>query len=184
MNHTPALAFSRSGSSAPDLELRPILESSYINGLDQLPRIWADRPPASAILRIARQIQELNLQSRSGGLITPYNVGGSSAPLGRGALPPYVGQWPALARAGRPQLFEPTTTNVELNPQPERLSMAATTLPEPGRAPAAPQLRLQRKVILALDLGQTTGWAVCNADGVITHGSVQFRPGRHESGGR
>jgi hypothetical protein len=62
--------------------------------------------------------------------------------------------------------------------------MAATTLPEPGRAPAAPQLRLQRQVILALHLGQTTGWAVCNADGVITHRSVQFRPGRHESGGR
>jgi hypothetical protein len=37
--------------------------------------------------------------------------------------------------------------------------------------------------ILALDLGQTTGWAVRNADGVITHGTVQFRPGRHEGGG-
>ena len=61
--------------------------------------------------------------------------------------------------------------------------MAATTLPEPGRTPAAPQLRLQHQVILALDLGQTTGWAVRNADGVITHGTVQFRPGRHEGGG-
>ena len=61
--------------------------------------------------------------------------------------------------------------------------MAATTLPEPGRMPAAPQLRLQHQVILALDLGQTTGWAVRARDGVITHGTVQFRPGRHEGGG-
>jgi hypothetical protein len=61
--------------------------------------------------------------------------------------------------------------------------MAVTTLPEPGRVPAAPQLRLQHQVILALDLGQTTGWAVRNADSVITHGTVQFRPGRHEGGG-
>jgi hypothetical protein len=77
MSHTPALEFSRSGSPAPDLEAQPILESSQINDLDQLPRIWADRPSDSAILRIARQIQELNLQSRSGGLITPYYVGGA-----------------------------------------------------------------------------------------------------------
>ena len=61
--------------------------------------------------------------------------------------------------------------------------MAVTTLPEPGRVPAAPQLRLQHQVILALDLGQTTGWAVRNADSVIMHGTVQFRPGRHEGGG-
>ena len=61
--------------------------------------------------------------------------------------------------------------------------MAATTLPEPGRVPAAPQLRLQHQVILALDLGQTTGWAVRARDGAITHGTVQFRPGRHEGGG-
>jgi hypothetical protein len=87
MNHTPALAISRSGSSAPDLELRPILESSYINGLDQLPRIWADCPSDSAILRIASQIQEVNLRSRSGGRITPYYVGGAPPLWGRGAFP-------------------------------------------------------------------------------------------------
>jgi len=110
----------------------------------------------------------------------PYYVGGSSAPSGRGAFPPYVGR-SHLRRAGRPPL--PTTTNVELNRQPERLSMLATVQLEPAAVPAAPQLRLQHQVILALDLGQTTGWAVRNADGVITHGTVQFRPGRHEGGG-
>jgi hypothetical protein len=183
MNHTPALEFSRSGSSAPDLEAQPILESNYINDLDPLPRIWADGSSDSAILRIASQMQEVSLQSRSGGLITPYYVGGSSGPWGRGAFPPYVGRRLALRRAGRRRPSDPTTaTNVKLNPQPGRLSMAATTLPEPGRVPGAPRLRLQHQVILALDLGQTTGWAVRARDGAITHGAVQFRPGRHEGG--
>jgi hypothetical protein len=77
MNHTPVLEFSRSGSSALDLEAQPILESIYINDLDPLPRIWADRPSDSAILPIASRIQGLNLQFRSGGLITPYYVGGA-----------------------------------------------------------------------------------------------------------
>jgi Holliday junction resolvasome RuvABC endonuclease subunit len=37
--------------------------------------------------------------------------------------------------------------------------------------------------ILALDLGQTTGWAVRNADGAIASGTVKFKPGRFEGGG-
>jgi hypothetical protein len=37
--------------------------------------------------------------------------------------------------------------------------------------------------ILALDLGQKTGWAVRNADGAIASGTVEFRPGRFEGGG-
>jgi Holliday junction resolvasome RuvABC endonuclease subunit len=37
--------------------------------------------------------------------------------------------------------------------------------------------------ILALDLGQSTGWALRTADGVITSGTVQFRPSRFEGGG-
>jgi hypothetical protein len=50
-------------------------------------------------------------------------------------------------------------------------------------AAAAPQVRLQHRVILALDLGQTTGWAARGRDGMITHGTAQFRPGRFEGGG-
>jgi len=49
--------------------------------------------------------------------------------------------------------------------------------------PAAPRPRIQHQVILALDLGQHTGWAVRTADGVITSGTVEFKPGRHEGGG-
>jgi len=37
--------------------------------------------------------------------------------------------------------------------------------------------------ILALDLGQRTGWAVRNADGAIASGTVEFKPGRFEGGG-
>jgi hypothetical protein len=38
-------------------------------------------------------------------------------------------------------------------------------------------------VILALDLGQRTGWAVRNVDGAIVSGVHEFRPGRFEGGG-
>jgi hypothetical protein len=37
--------------------------------------------------------------------------------------------------------------------------------------------------ILALDLGQKTGWAVRNTDGAIASGTVEFKPGRFEGGG-
>jgi hypothetical protein len=45
-----------------------------------------------------------------------------------------------------------------------------------GGTPASP-------VILALDLGQKTGWAVRNRDGAIASGVQEFRPGRFEGGG-
>src|SRR6266511_3136323 len=38
-------------------------------------------------------------------------------------------------------------------------------------------------VILALDLGQRTGWAVRNREGAIASGTHEFRPGRFEGGG-
>lgn len=38
-------------------------------------------------------------------------------------------------------------------------------------------------IILALDLGQRTGWAVRNRDGAIASGVHEFRPGRFEGGG-
>lgn len=37
--------------------------------------------------------------------------------------------------------------------------------------------------ILALDLGTRTGWAIRTADGVITSGVSEFRPGRFQGGG-
>jgi hypothetical protein len=38
-------------------------------------------------------------------------------------------------------------------------------------------------VLLALDLGQRTGWAVRNGEGAIASGVQEFRPGRFEGGG-
>jgi hypothetical protein len=37
--------------------------------------------------------------------------------------------------------------------------------------------------ILAVDLGQKTGWAVRNTDGAIASGTVEFKPSRWEGGG-
>ena len=39
------------------------------------------------------------------------------------------------------------------------------------------------RTLLALDLGTTTGWALHGADGLITSGTVSFRPGRFDGGG-
>ena len=36
--------------------------------------------------------------------------------------------------------------------------------------------------LLALDLGQKTGWAARNTDGAIASGTVEFKPGRFEGG--
>lgn len=39
------------------------------------------------------------------------------------------------------------------------------------------------KPILAIDLGQRTGWALCAASGRVCSGTELFRPGRFEGGG-
>ncbi|MGR3390560.1 crossover junction endodeoxyribonuclease RuvC [Sagittula sp.] len=47
--------------------------------------------------------------------------------------------------------------------------------PDPGA--------INRSCILALDRGTTTGWALRSHDGLITSGTVSFRPGRFDGGG-
>ena len=42
---------------------------------------------------------------------------------------------------------------------------------------------LNRRVVLALDLGTTTGWALLTGEGHIAHGFASFRPQRFEGGG-
>ena len=39
------------------------------------------------------------------------------------------------------------------------------------------------RTTLALDLGTTTGWAIRGHDGLITSGTVSFKPGRFDGGG-
>ncbi len=41
----------------------------------------------------------------------------------------------------------------------------------------------RHSVLLAIDLGTTTGWAMRLADGSIVSGTMAFRPGRYEGGG-
>ena len=39
------------------------------------------------------------------------------------------------------------------------------------------------RTVLALDLGTTTGWAIRGFDGLITSGTVSFKPSRYDGGG-
>jgi hypothetical protein len=63
--------------------------------------------------------------------------------------------------------------------------MAVSTLPNPIRdaIPRPPVSAPGCRPILALDLGTSTGWALRNADGLITSGTVSFRPSRYDGGG-
>ena len=57
--------------------------------------------------------------------------------------------------------------------------MAHSSLnPTPVPAPT-----LSKPVVLALDLGTTTGWALQTPDGLIASGTVCFRPSRYDGGG-
>ncbi|MBF0153235.1 MAG: hypothetical protein HQL64_05795 [Magnetococcales bacterium] len=53
--------------------------------------------------------------------------------------------------------------------------MAETSVPQNGAD--------GNGAFLALDLGSKTGWALRQADGTITSGVMEFRPGRFEGGG-
>ena len=64
--------------------------------------------------------------------------------------------------------------------------MADTTLADAnlGATPKTPLLPAQgHRTILALDLGTTTGWAIRGFDGLITSGTVSFKPSRYDGGG-
>ena len=68
--------------------------------------------------------------------------------------------------------------------------MASTTLnalAPCASAPVAPiksaPVLIALPVVLALDLGSTTGWALRGRDGTITSGTMTFRPSRFEGGG-
>lgn len=48
---------------------------------------------------------------------------------------------------------------------------------------AQPEAFGNAKTILAIDLGTTTGWAIRGFDGLITSGTVSFKPSRYDGGG-
>ena len=53
----------------------------------------------------------------------------------------------------------------------------------PAAVPDMPPVVLSERVMLALDLGTMTGWALRSTDGLITSGTALFRPGRFDGGG-
>ena len=64
------------------------------------------------------------------------------------------------------------------------MASMTSTLPAAMASPAAAlSLASARDVILALDLGTTTGFAIAGADGDITSGTAEFRLDRWQSGG-
>ena len=60
-----------------------------------------------------------------------------------------------------------------------QLQLETTEPPALTGAPAD----VARGALLALDLGTTTGWALRAPDGLITSGTVSFRPSRYDGGG-
>ena len=42
---------------------------------------------------------------------------------------------------------------------------------------------MRQSIIIALDLGTTTGFATCDNSGKITSGTASFKTGRFEGGG-
>ena len=58
-------------------------------------------------------------------------------------------------------------------PSDLRRSVSSVDTPLPGN----------RVVVLAIDLGTTTGWALRSKDGQIAHGFASFKPQRFEGGG-
>lgn len=60
---------------------------------------------------------------------------------------------------------------------------AAAELPPPPVLPSSPASRDRGPILLALDLGTTTGWAIRAYDGRITSGTMSFRPSRYDGGG-
>ncbi len=63
--------------------------------------------------------------------------------------------------------------------------MAHSTLTT-DRTGARPELTTTTpmdRTLLAIDLGTTTGWALKSPDGLITSGTVSFRPSRYDGGG-
>jgi hypothetical protein len=60
---------------------------------------------------------------------------------------------------------------------------ATQTLPGGDARPALLCALTAAPTMLALDLGTTTGWALRTPDGLITSGTVSFRPSRYDGGG-
>ena len=72
----------------------------------------------------------------------------------------------------------PAHTPIEQQSGKESMMAHSSLNPTPVPAPT-----LSKPVVLALDLGTTTGWALQTPDGLIASGTVCFRPSRYDGGG-
>ncbi len=63
------------------------------------------------------------------------------------------------------------------------MSHAPSIITDTGARPDLPASSLRNRALLTLDLGTTTGWALRAPDGLITSGTVSFRPSRYDGGG-
>lgn len=62
-------------------------------------------------------------------------------------------------------------------------AMTDTVPADAGVTRFTPSPTNAHRAILSLDLGTTTGWALRSHDGLITSGTVLFRPSRYDGGG-
>jgi hypothetical protein len=71
------------------------------------------------------------------------------------------------------------------NPSTEIIMAETTVTPLAGgaRLLSVHPPHLAERVLLALDLGTSTGWAMCLPDGGIVSGTVSFKPSRYDGGG-
>lgn len=94
-----------------------------------------------------------------------------------------LGRLPAAATGPPRWVFDP-----KADPCPRALETLMISTIETGPAEAGatafrPHPAHARRAILSLDLGTTTGWALRSHDGLITSGTVSFRPSRYDGGG-
>lgn len=118
-------------------------------------------------LEVLFRINALEQISESGKL-PPKGVGDLPARRGRVTTYPW-----AISRA---VVWPHSPTEQQAGKEPLMAHMSLTPTPVITPPPAVP-------VVLALDLGTTTGWALQAADGLITSGTVSFRPSRYDGGG-
>ena len=94
-----------------------------------------------------------------------------------------LGRLPAAATGPPRWVFDP-----KADPCPRALETLMISTIETGPAAAGaiafrPHPAHAHRAILSLDLGTTTGWALRSHDGLITSGTVSFRPSRYDGGG-
>ena len=98
----------------------------------------------------------------------------------------FIGTIKRFSEALRERGFARHNTNTRRGFRGIALKSISTTFPNANAHlnPDDPdQTEIRVQAILALDLGSTTGWALRGFDGLITSGTVSFKPSRFDGGG-